>query len=317
MNARKTLRILLGTLLLGSLAAACSGGEGDDDDDGGTPTGFVTPTADPNAHPYVQEAQVQFPRILDLQVKVLSTTCSPNPNVCHNSSNFPNLETAGNTIANVGEPCNVELPDRSQGWNGCERPADIVRAGTTLTTRLKWVERVGPQSWRVGLEEAPNVTQTILAPEFVSADGDVLLSGGAGGEFWGVSMALVQGTDIASISVADADFIAEFVDSVLATVVGGDPNEDGIWGGDDDSGVDPGALFYPGSPERSYLWGRITGTVPGSRMPLANAPLSNAAYTAIACWIEGLSGDGSDDAEDLIDYGGCSYAQDPQDHEVQ
>lgn len=315
MKARKTFHVLSCSLLLGVLAAACGGGG--DDDDGGDPTGptpFVTPTADPGAHPFVQEAQVQFPRLLDLQMKVISTTCSPNPNVCHNSNNFPNLETAGNTIANVGEPCNVELPDRSQGWNGCERPADIVRAGSTLTTRLKWVERVGPQSWRVGLEEAPEVTQTILAPEFRSAEGDVLLSAS---EFWGVSMALVQGTDIASISVADGDFVAAFVDSVLATIIGGDPNEDGIWGGDEESGVERGALFYPGSPERSYFWGRITGTVPGSRMPLANAPLSNAAYTAIACWIEGLSGDGMDDAEDLIDYGACSYALAPEDHEVQ
>ena len=77
MKARNRFELLLVLSLAGALVAACSGGDKGDDDDAGT--GFVTPTADPNAHAYVQEAQVTYPRLIDQQTKVFSNTCSPNP----------------------------------------------------------------------------------------------------------------------------------------------------------------------------------------------------------------------------------------------
>jgi hypothetical protein len=60
--------------------------------------------------------------------------------------------------------------------------------------------------------------------------------------------------------------------------------------------------------------GRVTGTVPGTRMPLANAPLSDAEYVALACWIETLAGTPWPRAGDLIDYDECIFAWYPERH---
>ena len=77
-----------------------------------------------------------------------------------------------------------------------------------------------------------------------------------------------------------------------------------------------GAIVFPGSLDRSYLWGKITGTVPGSRMPLANGPVTNHQYIALACWIEGLSTTEENRATDFINYSECSFAEDPEDLEI-
>ena len=308
-NAR--LQLLLVMVSLGVLAAACSGGKDESGDDGDS--GFVTPTPDPNAHAWVQEAQVTYPRLLDLQQKVFSNTCSPNPNVCHNSSNYPQLRTAGATVAAINSPCNVEIPDRTQGWDNCERPGDVLYAGSSFVTRVAWIDRIGPQTWRVGMEQPPEVTASVV-PRIVAPDGETILNTEPAG--WDVTIALVENTAHAMVTVNEQDeFLAEFLDAVLATVIGGDPNENGVWGADDLQGQE-GAIVYPGDLSRSYLWGRITGTVPGSRMPLANTPITNAGYVAIACWIEGLSPEGEHDPDDLIDYDTCTYADAPVDYET-
>jgi hypothetical protein len=94
----------------------------------------------------------------------------------------------------------------------------------------------------------------------------------------------------------------------LMGVTGGDPNGNGVFGAED-----AWEEVMPGKPEKSYLWARITGTVPGTRMPLANQPLSNAEYVAVACWIETL-GQGAS-VEEKIDYDACWYARTPTDYE--
>lgn len=292
------------------LAAACGGGK---KDEGAAPT----PTPDPNEHVWVQEARVQFPNFLDLQTNVISSTCSPNPGVCHNSSNYPNLETAGNTLAHVGAPCNVEIPDPTQGWDSCERHADYLRASTgggggAFTSRIAWMEHVGPGTWNVGFEDPAPGTQSRRV-DVLDADMNPVFQSPAD---WQVNVALVQGTNHASLTVGGGDdFIRDYVDSILQTVIEGDPNRNGTWGAES-AAVEEGALIYPGDPARSYLWGRLTGTVPGFRMPLANAPLTNPAYVALACWIEQLAGDDDPQAEDAIDYTNCSYADAPEDHAV-
>ncbi len=284
------------------LSFACSGGAGD---------GGGSPTPDPNEPASVREARANFPRFLDLQKNVLSSTCSPNPNVCHNSSNYPNLETAGNTLAYVEAPCNVELPDRTQGWDACERRADIVKAGA-FVTQIAYVETVGPKTWKLGLRDAPSSTAS-EQPRFEDAEGNVVFNPP---EEWGVSIALVTGTAEAVVTLgADDEFVPPLVAPVMKSLIGGNPNGNEFWGAEE-AGLEAGALIYPGSPERSYLWGRITATVPGSRMPLANAPLTNAAYVAIACWIEGLAGDESPSATDRIDYDDCAFAESPIDYAV-
>ena len=63
-------------------------------------------------------------------------------------------------------------------------------------------------------------------------------------------------------------------------------------------------------------WGRITGTVPGSRMPLANGPITNPQYIALACWIEGLADQSDPQATDAIEYTSCDFAANPVDYEI-
>jgi hypothetical protein len=129
---------------------------------------------------------------------------------------------------------------------------------------------------------------------------------------WQVTTTIAQGAKTATVdvgNVADNPFIEQYVDEVLASVVPGDPNQNGIFGADA-AGSDDGnsaLVIAPGSLVRSYLWGRITGTVPGSRMPLANQPLSDPEYVALACFIEhpGATADAA------IDYDHCEFAKHP------
>ena len=73
-------------------------------------------------------------------------------------------------------------------------------------------------------------------------------------------------------------------------VIEGDPNMNGVFGA---RIGDPIALMVPGSPEESYLVGRLRGTlegedVPGTLMPLANQPPSVPDLVALYCFVEGL-----------------------------
>lgn len=301
MNA--SLKGLLAFSALAAIAAGCGGKKSD---------ASGTPTPNPNEPAAVQEARTKFPRFLDLQVGVLSSTCSPNPGVCHNSNNYPNLETAGNTLAFVGAPCNAEIPDPLQGWDNCERAADRMTVGG-YSSEIAWMRRIGPGTWSLGLK-TPAAGGLNGRPSIRDKDGNLILDPPAD---WGVMVVTTAGGTAASLSVGGDDFIHDFVDSVLKTVIGGDPNRNGVYGAEDTViAAKSGAVFYPGSPDRSYMWGRITETVPGTRMPLANAPLTEPAYVAIACWIEGLKGGGADRAEDPIDYTNCQFALAPVDYTV-
>jgi hypothetical protein len=109
--------------------------------------------------------------------------------------------------------------------------------------------------------------------------------------------------------VSEDPFVETFVDEVLASLIGGDPNGNGAFGADELPDDEHARLIEPGSLSRSYLWGRVTGTVPGTRMPLANQPLTDAEYVALACFIETLTPDTQ--ADSAIDYDSCAFAQAP------
>lgn len=288
-------------IIVSVLVAACGG----DDKAEGPPMIVVPVVSEPQS---IIDARDRYPRLFDLQVGLLEKTCSPNPNVCHNNNNYPDLRTAGNLLSVVNAPCNVEIPDPTLGWDSCERPADVLVAGD-VRTRIAWIERRGPGTWRFGFEHEPQQTETVPFL-VVSATEDVVLSPPME---WGVRIRFVAGVKDAEVVVAPMQaFLLEFVDSVVATVVGGDANKNGVYGAEGKM-KSRGAMVMPGNLTDSYLWGRLTGTVPGTRMPLANDPLDNAAYAAIACWIEGLSTGQAPGAEDAIDYDNCQYAKNPLD----
>jgi hypothetical protein len=262
--------------------------------------------AGPSEPASVSEARGLYPKLIDLQVKVIAHTCSPNPGVCHNGNNYPDMRTPGSLLAAVEAPCNVEMPDPTQGWDACERQADWLIAGD-FRSEIAWMESVGPGHKRLGLRTAPMVGGT-RRPQIYAGDREVVFEPV---EDWNATVELVAGRAEVDLRIAPAQpFILELVDAALGAVVGGDPNRNGVFGAEL---TDRGALVTPKDPTKSYLWGRITGTVPGTRMPLANEPLTNAAYAAIACWIEGLDPSKPISADDPIDYDACNYAKTPLD----
>jgi hypothetical protein len=256
----------------------------------------IEPRPAPPAHPPSwAEVQARFPRFLDLQSKVISRSCSPNPGVCHASNNHPDLSSAANVLAALRQPCNLEMPDPIKGWDACERPADRIVAGD-FAASIAWLEPIPSSSdWRVTMRDAPRVTESRLA-EVESASGEVVVKmPGA------LRISLVRGTVTATLTTSD--YQTPF------RIVPGDPNRNGIFAAEVPD-LPPARLIYPGSLEQSYLWRRITGTVPGSRMPLANQALSNLEYVAIACWIEGLAANPEPEPDDAIDYSRCRFAAD-------
>ncbi|MFU8803016.1 MAG: c-type cytochrome domain-containing protein, partial [Bradymonadaceae bacterium] len=106
------------------------------------------------------------------------------------------------------------------------------------------------------------------------------------------------------------------VNDLLAVgIVQGDVNRNGTYGASESR---PLPLLKPGDPDQSYLIGRMRGVmagipVAGSRMPLANQPLSIPEMVALFCFVEGLPADGAHpNMTDPINYGDCSYSDDPE-----
>lgn len=259
------------------------------------------------------QAKGRFPDFAAFSAGVIQRTCSPNPGVCHQTNNYPDLHTDANALNIVGAPCNIEMPDPTQGWDRCERAGDRIRAGDYEGT-IGRIEKVSAGKWTLTVRPAPGI-DGFKRPVITRANGDVLLD--PPDEFF-LGLKLERGKEVlqlTTLATADAQMI---VDEVLATVIVGDPNQNGVYGADEPEGL--GAMVVPGDPESSYLWGRLTGTVPGFRMPLANQPLSLDEYIALACWIEGLDPDdaGPDSpppaGDAPIDYDNCAFAAAPVDY---
>ena len=98
-------------------------------------------------------------------------------------------------------------------------------------------------------------------------------------------------------------------------IVMGDANRNGVFGSHMGT---PVSMLEPGDPFGSYLIGRMRGEihqgepVPGSRMPLANPPLTVDEMLALFCLVEGFP-EGGDGAllSGPIDYNACSFSTNP------
>jgi len=295
--------------------------------------GAVTPyTGD---DPIVREAQARFATGLDLHVKAIRRTCSPTEGVCHYAKEYPDLHTAASWLGAIEAPCNVQAGTREGIYDRCERPgdrfrldSDAVDSGPIEIGRLDYVpgespgysaaSKPGPDSPGLHLRLAePLVTDRdeIWASgrfirTFVDAAGLVedLVYSTYGTRWW-----VLEGGRHVVGEVNDWQ-IDDVSDLMQVGVVEGDPNGNGVFGSREGDAV---ALLVPGDPETSYLVARIRGTmegqdVPGTRMPLANQPLSNAEMLALYCFIEGLPSTGAPSRLDgPIDYARCSYSADP------
>jgi hypothetical protein len=298
----------------------------------------------PEVEPYggadevVLQAQQRFPTGLDLHKKVIWRTCTPNGGVCHNTKEYPDLHTPANFAAAFSAPCNVQSGEFGAVYDGCERPGDRVRFdGYGFEAReieVGWVESIPGEAQDYGDGEpppdAPGLHIYLAEPmptvddqrraygtmsfvrTFVNGAGEVQESAYA--RYRSGWWLLGDGTHLlASVE----EYQAEDVQDLLATgIVMGDANRNGVFGSHDGP---PVSMLEPGDPVGSYLIARMRGemhgeAVPGSRMPLANPPLTIDEMLALFCLVEGFP-EGGDGAilSGPIDYNACSFSQNPAD----
>lgn len=283
------------------LAAAC----------GGEPP-LIEPIDPPvviaQEHPAVAKARRELVTVLDLHTTVISRSCSPTGGVCHNGKEYPDLRTTGSLIASLSKPCNRDRFDEPEAiFDGCEQQGDElwIAGSTEFKTKVGYL---GPEEYddqrattyrRLRFADAApkrydRVSARIVrnGETLVNLPANVFVEDGA-----------TQGRILDTYSLDYASIRA------MEQVRAGDPNGNGVYGAEQ-----PWELIAPGHPDRSYLIGRITGLVPGTRMPLANHPLMDHEYVAIVCWIETMSAD--PDAHDRIDYNGCNFAKRPISYQI-
>lgn len=298
-------------------AADGEGGEtgdtdAEDEGDTGEPADGDEGGEDDGGKAYVEEAKDKFPTYFDLHEGVITRTCTPFANVCHNNKEYPDLRTPQAMLAMIGNPCNL-AEDAENVINGCEPPGDRLQimgaGGAVFESQIAFVELADDGmgtivSATIHLEQpvpAPMIDPT--QPETIQ----ILRSSASGmltvGQITGAAT-YTAGADY--ITVGDFAALPVEAKTLLETDIRmGDPNKDGVFGN-----MEPEHMqeLKPGDPWNSYLLQRLQGNVPGSPMPLANQPLSAAEIVAIACWIEGADQPGGDEPDPVIDYDGCQYA---------
>jgi hypothetical protein len=260
--------------------------------------------------PSVKQARQTLPTALELHSTVISRSCSPSGGVCHNGREYPDLRTAGSLIAALSKPCNKDrfFDEPESIFDGCEPEADELVVGSGGDEWRTKVGYLGPEEYDqitytsfrhlVLKEQAPRLMNR--TPARIVRNGETLVN---------LPSNLMIDAATNAGSIVDTYNLDYASIRALGYVRGGDPNGNGVFGS-----TEPWLLVAPGHPDRSYLLGRIIGAVPGSRMPLANAPLTDAEYVAIVCWIETMSD--SPAPTDAIDYDSCRFAKNPQSYAI-
>lgn len=317
-------------LAVSTVALACTvGAEGDQsfadgpsqgDESGSGGTGATEGTAgETEAEPapddgkeFVEEAKKEFPTYLDLHEKVITRTCTPFQNVCHNNKEYPDLRTPQAMLGMLGSPCNLDVEDPLNTYNGCEPDGDVLRFTTGgnvgWQTKVAYVtfssDPMGVVTSAV-IQLADPIPAAMLDPmlpesiEILRTTDSGMLTVGQ------VADAVTYAPGVSALQVTGYDLLDGSVHTLIEDDLrGGDPNRDGVLGAEEESLQE----LKAGDPWGSYLLQRLQGNVPGSPMPLANQPLSAAEVVAIACWIEGTDAPDGDSPYATIDYDGCQYA---------
>jgi len=295
------------------------------------PQGPVAPYTGTNA--IVLDAQARFPTGLDLHRKVIWRTCTPNGGVCHNSKEYPDLRTPASFAAAFDSRCNVQPGEYSSVFDGCEGAGDRMRFDGSFggpPIEIAWIQHVAGEGEGDGPtdENSPGLHIKLASP----AGGDDRDQG------WGTAhfvRGFVDGGQVMDIEFASfntewrkigdgshlvgrvADYQLDQVQQLVAAgIQEGDANHNGMFGAT--MGMDT-RLLASGSPEDSYLIGRIRGemydsALPGSRMPLANPPLTIPEMLGLYCLVEGFPVGGDEVyLSNPIDYNNCSYSLAPED----
>ncbi|HLT40786.1 MAG TPA: hypothetical protein VK034_31130 [Enhygromyxa sp.] len=280
----------------------------------------------------VLAAQSKFRTGIELHQKVIWRTCTPNGGVCHNSKEFPDLRTPANFVAAFGQNCNVQYGEYQSVYDRCERPGDRFKLSgggvNTGQVEVGWIESIpGPRFEGEGLPPADSPGFHIhLADPLPGDQTNVYATGEFERTF--INDGKVQDFTFAEYStrwyilpgrrhlIAEVrEYQLDQVQELLSVgIIEGDPNRNEVYGARQN---DPVHLLDPGSPETSYLIARLRGEmlgeqIPGSRMPLANAPFTIEEMLALFCLVEGFPENGTEaDLERGIDYASCSYSDDP------
>jgi hypothetical protein len=280
----------------------------------------------------VIEAQTRFPTGLDLHQKVIWRTCTPNGGVCHNAKEYPDLRTPANLASAFEAPCNVQPGEASSVFDGCEPNGDRIRFSGGLEgdpVEIAYIEQIPGETEDVGdtiPPDLPGLHIHLVTP--LQSDRT---------EAWGTARfvrSFVEGGEVDELSYASFEtqwFLLEDGTHLFGRVreyqfdaveellnVGiqeADGNRNGVAGATMGLGV---SMLVPGRPEDSYLIARIRGEmhddpIPGSRMPLANPPLTIAEMLGLYCLVEGWPDEADQNyLSSPIDYRNCSYSDDPE-----
>ncbi len=288
-------------------------------------------------NPHVLEAVERFRTGNDLHKKVIVRTCSPNGGVCHNQAEFPDLRTPANFLDTINKPCNVNPGEWTSVDDRCERPGDRFRISNLDHTEIE----IGYIEYNAGVspdyrneEDDPTIDSVglhIILRNPIETDRSEVFSAGRFIRTFTNDEGVLEDLPYASLNtrwwildggrhifgeVRNNNMVDQVSDLMTVGIVQGDLNRNGIFGA---SQASPHSLIEPGDPESSYLIGRMRGTmndapVVGSRMPLANQPLTITEMLALFCFVEGLPLDGSwPDMNRPIDYADCSYSVAPED----
>lgn len=282
---------------------------------------------------FVLEAQRLHPTGLDLHRNVVVRTCGPTTGVCHNQKEYPDLHTATLLLDAVNAPCNVQPGDPLNVFDGCEVNGDRFRLGGSREIEIGYVKYI-PGEKDFGDERMPTLESPglhIRLQEPIQLDGDRNRTWGDGR----ILRTFKQGNELSTVAVDHYDTSWYVIEDGLHLVgevnewqagrvteildrgvIQGDVNQNGVYGARE---VTPFSLLSAGNPEASYLIGRLRGelgglAIPGTRMPLANQPLSIADMLALFCFVEGLppQTDGVYNMDSPINYADCTWSADPE-----
>lgn len=285
---------------------------------------------------YVLQAQADHRSGLELHRNVVIRTCGPTGGVCHNKKEYPALHTPANFLDAIGSPCNVQSGDYEGVFDGCEQPGDRLRIRDAAEVEIGHLEYIpGDEQMDYGQDFMP----TAETPGLHIYLHDAMDGGGDRMRQWGPGHFIRSFVNEGNIeNVAYETFETEWffldggkhlfgavrnyqIDRITRLLdVGveqGDMNRNGVFGARDQT---PLRMIEPGNPEASYLVGRLRGElggakIPGTRMPLANDPLTIPDMLALYCFIEGLpkgQTSGVLDLETPIDYENCRWSKDPE-----
>lgn len=276
----------------------------------------------------VLDAQSKYRTGIEFHQKVIWRTCTPNGGVCHNSKEFPDLRTPANFVAAFGQNCNVQYGEYQSVYDRCERPGDRFKLDGTGQIEVGWIESIpGPFFEGEGLPPADSPGLHIHLADPMPGDQTEVYSTGSFERTF-INDGKVEDFTFAEYSTLwyilpdrrhligeVRDYQIDQVQELVSVgIIEGDPNRNDTFGAREN---DPVHLLEPGSPETSYLIARLRGEmagelIPGSRMPLANAPFTIEEMLALFCLVEGFPEDGTEtDLERGIDYKNCSYSEDP------